>query len=99
MEPVGDAVPPVATATCATKAVFAAVTLAAVASTVLRNVRADAAERELTEALAGIAGVRGIDIAIEDGSITATVDVSADENTVKAVLHRYTIPVKVHVAP
>jgi fatty-acyl-CoA synthase len=63
--------------------------------------RADAAERELTEALAGVAGVRGIDIAIEDGSITATVTISstADETAVKAILHRYAMPVKVHVTP
>jgi fatty-acyl-CoA synthase len=61
--------------------------------------RADATSRELAEALAGIAGVRGIDVEIEDGSIVAAVTVfpSADETAVKAVLDRYTIGWRVEV--
>jgi fatty-acyl-CoA synthase len=61
--------------------------------------RADATSRELAEALAGIAGVRGIDVEIEDGSIIAAVTVfpSADETAVKAVLDRYTIGWRVEV--
>jgi fatty-acyl-CoA synthase len=61
--------------------------------------RADATSRELAEAIAGIAGVRGIDVEIEDGSIVAAVTVfpSADETAVKAVLGRYTIGWRVEV--
>jgi fatty-acyl-CoA synthase len=63
--------------------------------------RADATSREFTEALVGIAGVGGIDVEIEDGSVVAgvTVSPSADETAVKAVLSRYPISWRVAVTP
>lgn len=62
--------------------------------------RADATSRELTEVLAASAGVLGIDVAVEDGAIGATVSISlfADEAAVKATLGRYAIDWRVRVA-
>jgi fatty-acyl-CoA synthase len=56
--------------------------------------RADATCRELTEALAGTSGVRMVAVAVDDGTVTATVTVASprDEVGVKAVLGRYGIP-------
>jgi fatty-acyl-CoA synthase len=55
--------------------------------------RADATRRELIEALREVAGVRGVDVTTEDGSITATVQVASadDEAAVKAVLDHYPV--------
>jgi fatty-acyl-CoA synthase len=61
--------------------------------------RADATSRELAEALVGITGVSGLDVEIEDGSVVAavTIDPSADETAVKAVLGHYAIGWRVAV--
>jgi fatty-acyl-CoA synthase len=63
--------------------------------------RADATRRELTEALAGTTGVRGIAVEIDDGTVTATVTVTSPggEADVKAVLGHYGIPWQVRVDP
>ena len=55
--------------------------------------RADATRRELIEALREVAGVRGVDVTTEDGSITASVQVASadDEAAVKAVLDHYPV--------
>ncbi|MBB4930608.1 fatty-acyl-CoA synthase [Lipingzhangella halophila] len=57
------------------------------------ELRADATGREFTEALSGIAGVEGIDVGIEEGSVTATVRVAADADQalVKAALGQYAV--------
>ncbi|MEV0358114.1 acyl-CoA synthetase [Nocardia sp. NPDC050697] len=61
------------------------------------GLRADAAARELTEALAGI----GVDAgaAVVDGAVVATVEVTepADEATVRAVLARYPLATRIAV--
>ncbi len=61
--------------------------------------RADATSRELAEALVGITGVSGLDVEIEDGAVVAavTIDPSANETAVKAVLGRYAIDWRVAV--
>lgn len=58
--------------------------------------RADAARRELAEALAGTAGVRDVETGIDDG--TVTVAAPEHEAGVKAILGRYGIPWQVTVA-
>jgi fatty-acyl-CoA synthase len=62
--------------------------------------RADAASRELAEALGGTAGIRGIVVKIDNGSIVATVKVSspAAEAAVTTVMGRYAIAWRVEVA-
>lgn len=61
--------------------------------------RADATRRELEHALATVAGIDSIQASVEDGSISATVEIdrSASEPTVKAILGRYAINWKVTV--
>jgi fatty-acyl-CoA synthase len=63
--------------------------------------RADATRRELSSALEEIDAVRAVRTRIEDGSVVATVEVSApaDEATVKPVLDRYAIAWAVEVRP
>jgi len=63
--------------------------------------RADAARRELVEALTGIGGVLDITVVPGDGAPTATVTVAGpdDEAGVKAILGRYAIPWQVTVSP
>jgi fatty-acyl-CoA synthase len=55
--------------------------------------RADATRRELLDALANVAGVHGIEAAVVDSSIVATVTTSesADQTVLKAILDRYAI--------
>ncbi|MEU2256796.1 acyl-CoA synthetase [Nocardia xishanensis] len=64
------------------------------------GLRADATRRELLEALAETAGVRGITAEVVDGAIVATVELdrSAVEQEVETVLGRYAIAWKVVVA-
>ncbi|MGV9822080.1 acyl-CoA synthetase [Nocardia xishanensis] len=64
------------------------------------GLRADATRRELLEALAETAGVRGITAEVADGAIVATIELdrSADEQAVETVLGRYAIAWKVVMA-
>ncbi|WP_435591384.1 acyl-CoA synthetase [Nocardia sp. bgisy118] len=63
------------------------------------GLRADATRRELLEALAGIAGLRGVTAEVADGAVVATVELesAADEQDVETVLGRYAISWKVVV--
>jgi fatty-acyl-CoA synthase len=63
--------------------------------------RADATSKELTEALGGIAGIHGVEVRIDDGSIvaTATIGPDADQTAVKAALDQYTLRSTVTVLP
>jgi fatty-acyl-CoA synthase len=61
--------------------------------------RADAARRETLAALTKVAGIRGVEAAVEDGSLVTIVEIlpSADESTVTATLNRYAIDWRVVV--
>jgi fatty-acyl-CoA synthase len=61
--------------------------------------RADATRREVLAALAAVAGVRGVEVTVEDGSVVAVVRLlpSADEATAKATLNRYALEWRVVV--
>ncbi|WP_067827890.1 AMP-binding protein, partial [Actinomadura kijaniata] len=63
--------------------------------------RADAARDELLGALDGTPGVRDVETAVHDGSVTAVVKVSspADETAIKAVLGRYALGWRLEVTP
>lgn len=63
--------------------------------------RADAARGELIDALAHEPAVRGVQTAVEDGAVVATVFAAApiDEAAVKAVLGRYALAWTLTVAP
>jgi fatty-acyl-CoA synthase len=64
--------------------------------------QADATRQELTEALRGIAGIHGVDVQIDDGSIFATTTIERDADSimeVQAVLDQYPIRSTVTVLP
>jgi fatty-acyl-CoA synthase len=63
--------------------------------------RADAARRELAEAFGPLGGVREIRTLIEDGTVSAEIELSAsaDEAAVKAVAARYAINTQIVVRP
>ncbi|MEV0248870.1 acyl-CoA synthetase [Nocardia sp. NPDC050712] len=63
------------------------------------GLRADATRRELLDAFAEVAGVRGVDAVVEDGTVSATVDIDAavDRQAIEATLGRYAIVWKVAV--
>ncbi|MEC3916419.1 acyl-CoA synthetase [Nocardia sp. CDC160] len=63
------------------------------------GLRADATRRELLDALADIPSVAGVNAAVEDGTIAATVtlDSDADRDGVEAILGRYAIDSKIEV--
>jgi fatty-acyl-CoA synthase len=65
------------------------------------RLRADATQRELSSALAEIDHVQAVHVAVDDGSVVATVEVSspADEATVQPILDRYPVAWKVVVKP
>jgi fatty-acyl-CoA synthase len=57
------------------------------------GLRADAARSAIEEALAGTAGVGGVEATVDDGSIVVvvTVDAEADVDSIKVTLGRYTL--------
>jgi fatty-acyl-CoA synthase len=63
--------------------------------------RADATRRELSSALDEIDEVRAVHVAVDDGSVVATVEVGspADEATVRLILDRYAVTWKVVMKP
>lgn len=65
------------------------------------GLRADAAEKALTEALAVLAAGISVTTEIDDGTVTARLTVSAevDQAAVKAVVDAFTIPWKLEIKP
>ncbi|MBB4688397.1 acyl-CoA synthetase [Amycolatopsis jiangsuensis] len=63
--------------------------------------RADAARRELTKALADVAGVAAIEVEIDRGSVLAVVETASEtgESAVKTILRRYAIDWRVTRTP
>jgi len=63
--------------------------------------RSDATRRELSSALDEIDEVRAVHVAVDDGSVVATVEVGspADEATVRLILDRYAVTWKVVMKP
>ncbi len=65
------------------------------------GLRADAAGKALTDALAGLGGHIAVTTAIDDGTVTArlTVSTEVDQAAVKAVVDAFTIPWKLEIQP